>query len=170
MSDNIEDLRWIRVFTPFVIPRYLVEQIRDKDYTVDDFYKYLEIGCLRYTEEGPTLDPFFHVYALVSKDNVTKGFLWFTIDPLSKDLCIQVYSVDKEYWNHGKAVKVLAEHVKDIVKKASLNKVYWITRYPKHSERYGFKKSDSILMEYDEKSTMPKPEQDIKKELNIEED
>lgn len=147
---DVKDLRWIRVFTPIHIPKYLIDQIKHRDWTVEDYVKYHEINCLTESESGPALNPFSHLYVLVNSDNVTKGFLWFTIEPLSKDVIIQNYSVDKEYWGKGRAVEKLADHIKFIKKKASLNKVYWITNYPKHSEKYGFKQSKSILMEYSE--------------------
>jgi hypothetical protein len=146
----MDDLRWIRVFTPLHIPKYLVENVRDRDYSVEDFYRYQEINCLRETEEGPTLNPFSHLYVLADKEHVVKGFLWFVVDALTKDLVIQTYSVDPEFWYHGKAVEKLAILIKDIRRKGKLNKVYWITRYEKHSMRYGFKRSEHILMEYSE--------------------
>lgn len=154
MSDekDIKDLRWVRVFTPIHIPKYLIEQIKHRDWKVEDYVKYHEINCLNEGETGPTLNPFSHLYVLVNAENITKGFLWFTVEPLSKDIVIQNYSIDKEYWGKGKAVEKLADHIKFIKKKANLNKVYWITNYPKHSEKYGFKQSKSILMEYSEEN------------------
>ena len=145
---NIDDLRWIRIVTPIAIPRYLVEQVRDRDYTVDDFYKFHEINCTSDIDGNKVLNPFHHLYVLASKDHQVKGVLWFTIDPLSKDVLIQTYSVDKEYWNKGSAVGKAADHVKKIMKEANLKKAYWLTNYPKHSERYGFRRARSVLMEY----------------------
>lgn len=153
MSDeapDIKNLRWIRIFNPMLIPKKLVEQVRDRDFTVEDFYIYHEINCMRMTEEGPTFNPLSHLYVLADSENIIKGFLWFTVDPLCKDICIQTYSVEKEFWYHGQAVRKLADHVKKIRSEAGLNKIYWVTNYPKHSERYGFKRSDSVLMEYSE--------------------
>lgn len=150
MSDKIEELRWVRVFSPIHIPKYLVEQVRDRDYSVEDFYKYQEINCLVPGKEGPTLNPFNHLYVLADENNVVKGFLWFVIDPLSKDGIVNTFSMDKEYWGDGKAMKKASDHVKEIVKKLKLKKVYWITNYPKHSERHGFRRSRSVLMEYTE--------------------
>lgn len=147
---NSDDLRWVRVFSPIHIPKYLVEQVRDRDYTVPDFYKYQELNCLIDGKDGPTLNPFNHLYVLVDEGNIVKGFLWFVVDPLSKDIIINTFSMDKEYWCSGKAVKKLSDHVKEILKKLKLKKVYWITNYPKHSERHGFKRSRSVLMEYQE--------------------
>lgn len=147
---DIEKLRWVRVFTPVHIPKYLVEQVRNRDYTVEDFYTYQEQSCIRMTKEGPTLNPLNHLYVLANDENLTKGFVWFVVDPLTKDLCVNTYSIDKEYWGKGKAVSKLATFIKDIRKKGHLNKVYWITNYPKHSQRYGFRPSKSVLMEYTE--------------------
>lgn len=144
---EIDELRWVRLFSPVHVPKYLVEQVRDRDYTVEDFYKYQDLHCIHQTKEGPTLNPFNHLYAMVDEENMVQGFLWFVIDPLSKDMVINTFSVAKEYWGRG-AVKRLSDHVKEIKKNLKIKKVYWITNYPKHSERHGFKRSRSVLMEY----------------------
>ena len=149
MKKNIEELRWIRVFTPDHIPHYLVEQVGHRDYSVEEFFKYHQINCMIQSEKGIVLNPFNHLYVLADKKNEVKGMLWFSVDPLSKDILIQTFSVDKEYWSKGQAVKKLAEHIKKIRIKGKLNKIYWITNYPKHSMKHGFKPSKSVLMEYD---------------------
>jgi len=149
MNKKIDELRWVRIFTPDHIPKYLIEQVRDRDYSVDEFFRYHQINSMVQTEDGIKLNPFSHLYVLANKNNEVKGMLWFSVDPLSKDILIQTFSVDKEYWYKGEAVKKLAEHIKEIREKAKLNKIYWITNYEKHSMRYGFKRSKSILMEYD---------------------
>lgn len=147
-----KDLRWVRIFTPIHIPKYLIEQIKDRSWKVEEYIKYHEMNCLVNTESTPTLNPFSHLYALVNQENITKGFLWFTIEPLTKDIHIQNYSIDKEYWGKGKAVELLADQIKFIRKKAHLHKVFWITNYPKHSQKYGFTQSKNILMEYSEEN------------------
>jgi len=147
--NKIDELRWIRVFTPDHVPHYLIEQIRDRDYSVEEFFRFHQINCLVQGENGVVLNPFSHLYVLADKMNQVKGVLWIAIDPLSKDIIIQTFSMDKEYWGKGQAVKKLAEHIKEIRLKGKLNKIYWITNYEKHSMRYGFKRSKSILMEYD---------------------
>jgi hypothetical protein len=146
---DINELRWIRVFTPIHIPKKYVENIKPRRYSVEDFYKYQDMVCLTKTGDGFTLNPLSHLYVLANKDNETKGFLWFVIDPLTKDLIVQSYSVDRDYWGKG-AVEKLATHIKEIRKKANLNKIFWITDFPNHSKKYGFKPSNSILMEYSE--------------------
>ena len=147
---DIDKLRWIRVFTPDHIPKYLVEQVRHRDFSVEDFYIYHHGSCLVQTGDGVKLNSLSHLYVLADEDNIIQGFLWFSVVPLTKDLVIQTYSVDKDYWGAGSAVNKLAEFIKDIRRKAKLKKIYWITNFPRHSEKYGFKKSKSILMEYTE--------------------
>lgn len=146
MSD-LDELRWVRIFTPDHIPRYLIEQLKDREYSTDDFYTYHHINCLTPEQK---LNPFLHLYVLVDPDNIVKGMLWFDVDPLSKDILIQTYSVNKEYWNRGMAVKKLSDHIKEIRRNAGLKKIFWVTSYPKHSERNGFKRSRHVLMEYNE--------------------
>jgi len=152
---EVEDLRFVRIYTPVHIPKYLVEQVRDRDFTTEDFYKFQEGSCIRMTSDGPGLNPLNHLYVLANDENITKGFVWFSIDSLSKDICIQTFSMDKEYWGKGRAVERLAKFIKDFRIKAKLNKVYWITNYPGHSQRNGFKRSKSILMEFSEEKDGP---------------
>lgn len=147
-KNDLDNLRWVRVFSPLHIPRNLIEQVRDRDFSVEDFYKYHECVCLRDTDEGPTLNPFSHLYVLADKENIIRGVLWFVIDALTKDIVIQTYSIEKNYWEPGKAILKLIDHIKEIKNKAKLHKVYWITNYPRHSKKYGFKESKSVLMEY----------------------
>lgn len=141
---NEDKMQWIRLITPDVIPKYLVEQVRDKDYSVEDFYKYQKINCMH----GEMINPFNHLYALCNEENEVKGFLWFVIDPLTKDILLNTYSVDKEYWYGGKAVEWLTHHMKNILNKLNLKKVYWANNYPKHALKHGFKRSKAVLMEY----------------------
>ena len=164
---KIEELRWVRVFTPTHIPHYLIEQVRNRDYSVEEFFKYHQINCMTQGEKGIVLNPFNHLYVLADKENIVKGMLWFSVDPLSKDILIQTFSMDKEFWGKGQAVKKLAEHIKEIRIKANLNKIYWVTDYPKHSERYGFKRSKSTLMEYDPKKEDTKKTEKKEEEKNV---
>ena len=149
--DLIDSLQWIRIFTPLHIPKYLVDQVRDREFSVEDFYKYQEKNCLINTPQGQVLNPLNHLYVLANEGNIAKGFLWFTVDPLSKDINLNTFSMDKEYWGKGKAVSKLVKFIKDILEKSGLNKVFWVTNYPNHSMRHGFHRSRSVLMEFDPK-------------------
>ena len=157
MSDetiDVDALRWVRLITPVAVPRYLIDQIKFKDYTTDDFFKYQQLNCVIQDENGIHANPFNHLYALIDDENMIKGILWFVIDPLSKHMVINTYTVNKNIWQKeplkSKSVSKLSEFVKGIMKKLKIEKVYWITRYPKHSQKHGFKASKNVLMEYSE--------------------
>lgn len=151
MSDNnlkIDELEWIRIFDPIHIPKYLVEQVRDRDWSEERFYQYQKAINLQNNGGNVVLNPLNLLFVLADKQKVVKGFMWAAVDVLSNCLIINTFSIDKDYWGLGKAVGLLEKKAKEIAIGAKLSKIYWITNYPKHSERYGFKRSKSILMEY----------------------
>ena len=145
---TIDDLTWTRLMSPQFVPKDLIEQIKHRDYTVDDFYKFHMNNCEVMIDGKRRLNPFSHLYALLDPDFKVRGVMWFCVDALTKDIIVQTYSVEKEYWGKGKAVQKLADMIKSVKRDGNLNKVYWINQYPKHSERHGFKRSKNILMEY----------------------
>ena len=147
MSD-IDKLRFVRIIDPIHIPRHLVEQVRDREFTVDKFYEYQKAVCADI--ENGVLKPnqCNLLFVIVDEDNKIQGFMWAVIDVLCNYLCINTFSIEKEYWYDGGAVKLLEKKGKEIMEGAKLSKVYWITNFPKHSERYGFKRSRAVLMEY----------------------
>tara|TARA_R110000868_G_scaffold300583_2_gene561000 strand:- start:528 stop:1148 length:621 start_codon:yes stop_codon:yes gene_type:complete len=145
---DFDSLRFIRIFTPMHIPKELIEQVRDREYSVEDWYKYQEVICLRQTDAGPQLNPLSLLYVIADDMNRVVGMLWCEIDALSKALIIQIFSMDKSYWSRGKAVSLVASKAKEVAKECDLKRIVWQTNYPKHSERYGFKRSKTIQMEY----------------------
>lgn len=151
MLDNnlkIEDLEWIRIFDPIHIPRYLIEQVRDRDWTVERFYQYQKTINLQKEGNNIVINPMNLLFVLADKEKAVQGFMWSAVDVLSNCLVINTFSIDKKYWCQGKAVSVVESKAKEIARGAKLSKIYWITNYPKHSEKHGFKRSKSILMEY----------------------
>ena len=149
MSDETE-LQFIRIFTADHIPKDLIEQVKDRDYPVERYIKYLESSLLIQTKEGPTLNPLNHVYVVTDKDKHVVGYLWFTIDSLSEALFVQHYSMKKEYWNSKKSIPMVKEFLKEIRDGAGLKKVFWLTSRPKAYEKHGFKRSKRVLIEVSE--------------------
>lgn len=151
MSDNnskIDELEWVRIFDPVHIPKHLVEQIRDRDWSVERFYQYQKAINLQSDGSNITLNPLNLLFVLVDKEKKVQGFMWSAVEILSNCLVINSFSIDKAYWNQGMAVEMLEKKAREIAVGAKLSKVYWITNYPKHSEKHGFKRSKSVLMEY----------------------
>lgn len=145
---NFDSLRFMRIFTPDHIPKQLIEQIRDRSYEVDDWYKYQKVICTQNTPDGPRLNPLSLLYVVADEDNKVVGMLWCEVCVLEKMLIVQNFSMDKQYWCKGRAVEILSRKASEIVDKLDLKGVFWVTNYPKHSERHGFKRSKSVLMEY----------------------
>ena len=148
-KEEVEKLRFVRIFDPIHIPKYLVEQIKQRDYEVEDFYTLQKDANLLPSSDGFKLNPLNHLYVLLNDKNIVVGFTWFTVNPLSKCIFINNYSMDKAYWHNGKAIEQLKDFIVNIMKKAKLKQIVWHTTYPRHFEKYGFKRSKSILMEYD---------------------
>jgi len=55
---KIDELRWVRVFTSEHIPNYLVEQVRHRTYSVEEFYKFQQLNLLMQGADGVKLNPF----------------------------------------------------------------------------------------------------------------
>jgi len=143
-----DDLRWIRIFDPVHIPKKYVEQIKDRPYTVDKFYQYQKSACLQAEEGRIILDPTNLLFVIADAENLVRGFCWMVVDTLCNALVVQSFSMDPEYWCAGTCVPLLEKKAKEIQEGAQLDKVWWVTRSPKHSEKYGFKRSKHVLMEY----------------------
>ena len=145
---DFDSLRFIRIFTPVHIPKVLIEQVRHREFDVEDWYRYQGVICTRQTDQGPQLNPLSMLYVIADEGNKVVGMLWCEIDVLSKILIVQTFSMDKKYWLRGKAMELLSKKAKEILEECKLKKIIWCTNYPKHSERYGFKRSKTVLMEY----------------------
>lgn len=147
---DLQHLRWVRVFTPVHIPKYLVEQIKSRDYSVDDFYRHQEHACTYIDANGSkAISPLNHLYVLSSQDYKVVGFLWFVIDDLCQNIVVQNFSIDRKFWSKGNAIELASKHVKEILKNAKLKKVYWVTNRPKVFEKAGFKRAKDAIMEWD---------------------
>ncbi len=145
---SIDELKWVRIFDPIHIPKEYIDQIKHKEYTTERFYQFMDSVCLIENEKGLNLNPYNLLFVLVDDNNRTKGAAWMVIDNLANVLVINTFTVDKEYWGNGAAVNFLKEKALEIKENENLDKIYWITRSPKHSEKFGFKRSRNTLMEY----------------------
>jgi N-acetylglutamate synthase-like GNAT family acetyltransferase len=142
------NLTWVRIFDPIHIPRELVDQIKDRMYDVDKFYKYQKEACLSQVGDKIVLNPHNLLFVLIDENKLVKGFCWMVVDALDDALVINTFSMNPDYWGNGKAVKLLEEKAKEIQEGAKLKKIFWITRCPRHSQKFGFKTSKHTLMEY----------------------
>jgi len=150
MTDIFEGLEWIRIFDPTHIPRYLVDQIKEKEFDTARFYQYQQLVCTEKSGDSLLINPCNLLYVIVDEKRSVVGFLWCVVDVLTGILCINNFSMDRRYWKKGKAVDFLKSHVLNILKESKLKKIYWCTKHTKYCEKYGFKQSKNILMEFEE--------------------
>ncbi len=142
------NLNWVRIFDPVHIPRELVEQIKDRMYDIDKFYIYQKKACIIQDNDQVVLNPLNLLYVLTNEEGAVKGFCWMVVDALDDALVINSFSMHPDYWGNGKAVKLLEKKAIEIQEGAKLKKIFWITRCPRHSQKFGFKISKHTLMEY----------------------
>ena len=142
------NLKWFRIIDPKLIPPKYITQIKDCNFTLESFIKVLSADCVQMVDGRAVVNPLNLLFVLANEDFHIKGFSWMVVDPMTNSLIINSFSIDNEFWGSGKAVKLLEERALEIKEGAKLDRVYWITRCPKHSEKYGFKRSKHVLMEY----------------------
>ena len=148
---NLQDLTFVRLIDPIHIPSYLVEQIKDRFYTVDKFYQHQKNSCLLQKNDGPHLNEANMLYAIThEKQRQVKGFAWMQICSLDNSLEIKEFSMDREYWNKAEAISHLEVKAKKIMKDLSLNRIVWVTKNPRFCENKGFKRSKNTIMIFEE--------------------
>jgi hypothetical protein len=132
-------LKWVPISGDLLslVPKYLIEQIEPRKWDVDRFYKLAPVL---------TASPFNLMGVFVDKANKVKGFMWATANPLDEMLHVHFLTVDQEYQKHGiiGEAKGILSKVKD---KSKAKGLLFSTVFPEKFEKYGFKKSDSIMME-----------------------
>lgn len=141
-------LKFIRIFDPIHIPEYLIDQIKDKDFTTEAFYKYQSSICTQEDNGQLVINPYNLLFVLADEEKKVQGFVWAVVDILNACLCINNYSIDRKYWGKGRAIDLLKEWATEIQEGAKLKKIYWITKATKYCEKYGFSKSKNVLYEY----------------------
>jgi hypothetical protein len=143
--NKIEDLKFIRIFDPTLVPKTLIEQIKNRQHTVQDFYDYNNDKCFIFDGESARINPLNHLYVLVDENNKIKGVLWCTLD--GQQCTVELFSIEKEYWNKGNALKFVSDTMGNIAKELGIKNIRLFTTNPGSYEKIGFKRSKHIMME-----------------------
>lgn len=143
--NKIEDLKLIRILDGNLVPRELIEQIKNRQHTVKEFYDFQKDNIFLLTSEGPTINHLNHLYVLVDEHNKIKGVLWFTLD--GQQCTIELFSIDRDYWNKGKALNFIYDKIFEIVKPLGIKRATIFTTNPGAYEKIGFTRSKHIMME-----------------------
>lgn len=139
MMAKIEDLKFVKLRIPKLIPENLIESVKGRTFTIDQFYDY----------QARQIDnPYNHLYVLVDDQSVIHGYLWAEQNLLDGSLFVNTFSIDKKYWGKGEAMSTAIGFVEELKNRLNSSRVFWCTVNDKFFAKHGFKRSKIILMEY----------------------
>lgn len=145
-STTVKDLQFVRLKIPRLIPIELIQEVKGRTFTPEQFIQY---------QEQQVDNPGNFLYVLIDGDKKIHGYLWAEINALDGTLFINTFSIGKIYWGKGAGIHKAVEFVSFLKKKTKAPRVFWITTNERFFLKHGFKRSKNCLMEYQD------PEQQI---------
>jgi hypothetical protein len=136
---NIDSLEFVRLKIPRLIPTELIENVKGRTFTPEQFYKYQELQVD---------NPYNYLYVLVDEGKKIHGYLWAEVNMLDGSLFVNTFSITKDYWGKGEAIPKVIKFLELLKEKTKATRVFWITTNEKFFMKHGFKKSKNVLMEY----------------------
>ena len=137
--EKIDTLKFVKLKIPELIPYDLIEGVKGRTFTPEQFYKY---------QKAQVSNPYNYLYALIDEHNMIHGYLWAEMNTLDGSLFINTFSINKEYWGKGKAIPKLITFLKELKTRIKATRVFWCTTNEKFFIKNGFKRSKISLMEY----------------------
>lgn len=136
---TISKMEFVRLKIPRLIPAELIEAVKGRTFSPEQFIEY---------QERQVDNPSNFLYALVDDDKVIHGYFWAELNSLDGSLFINTFSVAKEFWGRGEAMKKAIEFAGKLKAKTQAPRVLWCSTNEKFFIKHGFKKSKIMLMEY----------------------
>lgn len=133
------DLEFVRCKVPQCIPRELIEAVKGKTFTPQEFYDYQAVNVD---------NPNNLIFVLIDEAKKIHGFLWAEQNTLDRSLFVNTFSVEKAHWGKGEAIPTVVKFLAQLKKKMNAPRVYWISTNEKFFAKHGFKRSKNVLMEY----------------------
>ena len=124
---------------PRLVPRYLLEQVKDRNWSVEQWYEN-QISLIGVDSNI--------LLVIIDKQHFIKGFVSLTLDNFDGCLFINTFSVDAEFQRKSKLIKFIKRYITDLAKGLGLERILWSARRHKALEKYGFQESEYKLMEY----------------------
>lgn len=142
-TDNLEaplsKLEFVRLKIPSLIPRDLIDSVKGRTFSPEQFIKY---------QEQQVDNPGNFLYVLIDKDKKIHGYLWAELNTLDRTLFVNTFSISKSYWGKGQGIKKAIEFLDGLKKKTEAPRVYWVTTNERFFAKHKFKRSKNCLMEY----------------------
>jgi|6_EtaG_2_1085325.scaffolds.fasta_scaffold01849_2 hypothetical protein len=119
------------------IPDNLLNQVKDKNWSNDNFRKYIPDFIA---------DPDCILSLFLDGEGNTKGFIWADINRLTNYLFVHVLSLSSDYQKKH-ILETTEKLLFNISKDYNLKGIQFITTRPKAFEKLGAKKSKGFIME-----------------------
>lgn len=132
-------LTFVRLKIPTLIPKNLIENVKGKTFSVEQFYDY---------QKANVRNPHNHLYAMIDEKNKIHGYLWAETNVLDGSLLVHTFSITKDFWAKGEVISNVRPFLKQLKEKTKATHVFWITTNEKFFLKKGFKRSKNVLMEY----------------------
>jgi len=137
----IDNLKFIKLKMPRLIPIDLIESVKGRTFSSEQFYKYQE-EQVKYENPGNLL------YVLIDENKKIHGYLWAEISQLDGSMFVNTFSIRKEYWGKGEAIPKVCEFLRHLKLEHGCERVFWITTNEKFFLKHGFSRSKNVLMEF----------------------
>ena len=136
---TIHDLQFVKLKIPKLIPFELIDAVKGRTFTAEQFYKYQE-------QQIDNASNF--LYVLINEKKKIHGYLWAELNALDGSLFVNTFSISKEYWGKGEAISKVIPFLKELQQKVNAPRTFWVTTNEKFFLKHGFKRSKNVLMEY----------------------
>lgn len=136
---TLSKLETVRLKIPRLIPVELIEAVKGRTFTPEQFISY---------QEKQIDNPNNFLYALIDKEKKIHGYLWAELNILDGTLFVNTFSIAKAYWGKGLAIKKAVEFLAKLKEQTKAPRVYWCSTNPKFFQKHGFKLSKVHLLEY----------------------
>lgn len=136
---NVSRLEFVRLKIPRLIPIELIESVKGRTFSAEQFLKY---------QESQIDNPGNFLYALIDKDKKIHGYLWAESNMLDNSLFVNTFSISKDYWGKGAGINKAIDFVSYLKEKTKAPRVFWVTTNEKFFAKHKFKRSKNTLMEY----------------------
>lgn len=138
-ENKFDSLEFVRLKIPRIVPIALIEAVKNRTFTSEQFYSY---------QEANLANPNNYLFALIDPDKKIQGFLWAESNLLDKSLFVNTFSISKDYWGKGQAIQKAVDFLRELKAKLKSPRVFWITTNEKFFVKHNFKRSKNVLMEY----------------------
>lgn len=139
LQPELSELTFVKVKIPRCIPKQLIENVKGRTFTPEQFYRF---------QEGQSHNPNNYLFGLIDENKVIHGYLWAEKNFLDDSLFVNTFSITKDYWRKGEAIDIAIAFLRDLKVKSGAARVFWITTNDKFFAKKGFKKSRQVLMEF----------------------